>query len=142
MNEETTVRKSVGRLWKEVLRQYFSGSPAWRLSRRYGVSPKAIVRMADEYMQGKIDIFDLVAKKSIDMQIKKTSQAKQIEQLSAEVERLRARAAELEKALKMSTIKVEGYEIMLRALEEERGVNVLKKAGAERSRSSRSDTKK
>ena len=142
MNEETTVRKSVSRLWKEVLRQYFSGSPAWRLSRRYGVSQKAIARMADEYMQGKIDIFDLVAKKSIDMQIKKTSQVKQIEQLNAELERLRALNAELEDALKMSTIKVEGYEIMLRALEEERGVSVLKKAGAERSRSSRSDTRK
>ena len=142
MNAETTLRKSVGRLWKEVLRQYFSGSPAWRLSRRYGVSQKAIVRMADEYMQGKIDIFDLAAKKSIDMQIKKTGQAKQIEQLNAELERLRALNADLEEALKMSTIKVEGYEIMLQALEEERGVSVLKKAGAERSRSSRSDTKK
>ena len=142
MNEETPLKKSVGRLWKEVLRQYFSGSPAWRLSRRYGVSPKAIVRMADEYMQGKIDIFDPVARKSIDMRIKKTSQVKQIEQLNAELERLRALNADLEKALKMSTIKVEGYEIMLQALEEERGVSVLKKAGAERSRSSRSDTKK
>ena len=142
MNEETPLKKSVGRLWKEVLRQYFSGSPAWRLSRRYGVSQKAIARMADEYMQGKIDIFDPVARKSIDMRIKKTSQAKQIEQLNAELERLRALNADLEEALKMSTIKVEGYEIMLRALEEERGVNVLKKAGTERSRSSRSDTKK
>lgn len=40
----------------KMLREYFSGVPIERLSRRYGYSEKKIRELASSYKQGKIDI--------------------------------------------------------------------------------------
>ena len=50
--------------------------------------------------------------------------------------------AELEEALKMSKIKAEGYEIMMRIIQEEYGIDLPKKVAAKQSESSKSDTRK
>ena len=43
---------------------------------------------------------------------------------------------------KLSNIKVEGYEIMLRILEDEYGIDLSKKVEAEQSKNSKGDTRK
>ena len=59
-----------------------------------------------------------------------------------EVRLLRDKIAALENALKLSNIKAEGYEIMLRILKEEYGIDLSKKVEAGQSANSREDTRK
>ena len=85
--------------------------------------------MAEDYKSGTIDIFSPMEKKKFDKQFK-------------EVDQLKVRIAELEEALKMSKIKAEGYEIMMRIIQEEYGIDLPNKDEAMQSANSKSDTRK
>lgn len=117
----------------KMLREYFSGMPLKDLSKRYGYSEKRIISLASEYKQGKIDIFDDRDKRKLAMSMMSHEE---------EVRLLRDKIAALENALKLSNIKAEGYEIMLRILKEEYGIDLSKKVEAGQSANSREDTRK
>ena len=117
----------------KMLREYFSGMPVKDLSKRYGYSEKKIISLASEYKQGKIDIFDDRDKRKIAMSMMSHKE---------EVRLLQDKIKALESALKLSNIKVEGYEIMLRILEDEYGIDLSKKVEAEQSKNSKGDTRK
>lgn len=104
-----------------VLREYYSGIPKEDLRRRYGVSPRKLEEWIESYRSGKINIFDERDKHAIEMARKDDKE--KIRQLESELRLLR-------ETLKMSQIKVEGYEYMLELLKEEEGIDLLKKAGA------------
>ena len=114
---------------RRALKAYFSGEPLKQICRRYGYSRVRLLAMAEDYKSGKIDIFGPMDKKKIDKQFK-------------EVDQLKARVAELEEALKMSKIKAEGYEIMMRIIQEEYGIDLPKKVEAKQSANSKSGTRK
>lgn len=117
----------------KMLREYFSGTPAETLSRRYGYSEKKIKLLASEYKQGKIDIFDGPDKRKIAMSIMSHEE---------EVRLLKDKIAALESALKLSNLKAEGFEVMMGILKDEYGIDLSKKVEAEQSRNSRRATKK
>jgi len=117
----------------KMLREYFSGMPLKDLSKRYGYSEKKIISLASEYKQGKMDIFDDRDKRKLAMSMMSHEE---------EVRLLRDKIAALENALKLSNIKAEGYEIMLRILKEEYGIDLSKKVEAGQSANSREDTRK
>ncbi|MCR4825163.1 MAG: hypothetical protein K5849_07410 [Bacteroidales bacterium] len=50
--------RAMQRAQGKMLREYFSGVPVENLSKRYGYSVVKIKKLATEYKQGKIDIFD------------------------------------------------------------------------------------
>jgi len=114
---------------RRALKAYFSGEPLNQICRRFGCSRARLQAMAEDYKSGKIDIFGPMDKKKIDNHLN-------------EVDQLKARVAELEEALKMSKIKAEGYEIMMRIIQQEYGIDLPKKVEAKQSSSLKSDTRK
>ena len=117
----------------KMLREYFSGVPIERLSRRYGYSEKKIRELASSYKQGKIDIFEVRDQKKIAM-----SELTHKE----EVELLQMKIKSLEHALKMANIKAEGFEYMMGVLKEEYGIDLSKKVEAERLKHSKKSTQR
>lgn len=117
----------------KMLREYFSGTSVDILSRRYGYSVKKIKSLAADYNQGKIDIFDDRDKRRIVMSVMSHQE---------EVQMLQDKIKALERALKLSNIKAEGYEVMMDILKDEYGIDLSKKVEAEQSRNSKSDTRK
>ena len=130
---EVKTMRAVQRAQTQMLREFFSGVPISSLVKRYGYSEKKIKTLAVEYKQGKIDIFDNPLKRRINMSIMSHQE---------EVQLLKDKIAVLEDALKMSQIKVEGYEIMLDRLKEEYGIDLSKKVVAGQSRNSKKGTRK
>jgi len=130
---EVKTMRAVQRAQTQMLREFFSGVPISSLVKRYGYSEKKIKTLAVEYKQGKIDIFDNPLKRRINMSIMSHKE---------EVQLLKDKIAVLEDALKMSQIKVEGYEIMLERLKEEYGIDLSKKVVAGQSRNSKKGTRK
>jgi hypothetical protein len=59
-----------------------------------------------------------------------------------EVQLLQDKIRALEDALKLSNIKAEGFEVMMRILKDEYGIDLSKKVEAEQSKNSRKDTRK
>ena len=117
----------------KMLREYFSGVPIPSLMRRYGYSEKKIRELASAYKRGEIDIFEVRDQKKIAM-----SELSHKE----EIELLQMKIKSLEDALKMATIKAEGFEYMMGVLKEEYGIDLSKKVEAERLRHSKKDTRK
>ena len=117
----------------KMLREYFSGVPVGALSKSYGFSEKKILSLASEYKQGKIDIFDDRDKRRIALSMMSHEE---------EVKLLQDKIKALENALKLSNIKVEGYEIMMRVLKDEYGIDLSKKVDAGQSANSKGDTRK
>ena len=117
----------------KMLREYFSGVSVESLSRRYGYSVIKIKTLANDYKQGKIDIFDNPQKRKI---------ATSIMTHQEEVQLLRDKIRALENALKLSNIKAEGYEVMMDILKDEYGIDLSKKVEAEQSKNSKSVTRK
>lgn len=103
------------------------------LSRRYGYSVNKIKSMVIDYKQGKIDIFDDRNKRKIALSMMSHQE---------EVQMLRDKIKALEHALKLSTIKAEGYEVMMEILKNEYGIDLSKKVEAEQSKNSKSGTRK
>ena len=117
----------------KMLREYFSGVPVESLSKRYGYSIVKIKTLATEYKKGKNDIFDNPQKRRIAMSIMTHQE---------EVQLLQDKIRALEDALKLSNIKAEGFEVMMRILKDEYGIDLSKKVEAEQSKNSRKDTRK
>ena len=125
--------RAMQRAQAKMLREYFSGVPVESLSKRYGYSIVKIKTLATEYKKGKIDIFDNPQKRRIAMSIMTHQE---------EVQLLRDKIRALEDALKLSNIKAEGFEVMMRILKDEYGIDLSKKVEAEQSKNSRKDTRK
>ena len=125
--------RAMQRAQAKMLREYFSGVPVESLSKRYGYSVVKIKTLATEYKQGKIDIFDNPQKRRIAMSIMTHQE---------EVQLLQDKIRALEDALKLSNIKAEGFEVMMRILKDEYGIDLSKKVEAEQSKNSRKDTRK
>ena len=117
----------------KMLREYFSGVSVESLSKRYGYSIVKIKTLATEYKKGEIDIFDNPQKRRIAMSIMTHQE---------EVQLLQDKIRALEDALKLSNIKAEGFEVMMRILKDEYGIDLSKKVEAEQSKNSRKDTRK
>ena len=127
------VYRTLQRTQGKMLREYFSGMPVEDLSKRYGYSEKKIISLASEYKQGKIDIFDDRDKRRIALSMMSHEE---------EVRLLQDKIKALENALKLSNIKVEGYEIMMHILKDEYRIDLSKKAEAGQSTNSKGDTRK
>ena len=127
------VYRTLQRTQGKMLREYFSGMPVEDLSKRYGYSEKKIISLASEYKQGKIDIFDDRDKRRIALSMMSHEE---------EVRLLQDKIKALENALKLSNIKVEGYEIMMHILKDEYGIDLSKKAEVGQSTNSKGDTRK
>ncbi len=127
------VYRTLQRTQGKMLREYFSGIPVEDLSKRYGYSEKKIISLASDYKHGKIDIFDDRDKRRIALSMMSHEE---------EVRLLQDKIKALENALKLSNIKVEGYEIMMRILKDEYGIDLSKKAEAGQSTNSKGDTRK
>ena len=127
------VYRTLQRTQGKMLREYFSGMPVEDLSKRYGYSEKKIISLASEYKQGKFDIFDDRDKRRIALSMISHEE---------EVRLLQDKIKALENALKLSNIKVEGYEIMMHILKDEYGIDLSKKAEAGQSTNSKGDTRK
>jgi len=132
-DSDRSLQKFLRKRNARVLREYYSGVPAETLHRRYGMSLKRIKELSEQYRSGKIDIFDERDKYAIEMSRKDDKER---------IRELESKVRSLESAVKMSNIKIEGYEYMLSQLKEEEGIDLLKKAGAGRSANSSRATKK
>ena len=130
---ESKSYRAMQRAQGKMLREYFSGVPVESLSKRYGYSIVKIKTLATEYKQGKIDIFDNPQKRRIAMSIMTHQE---------EIQLLQDKIKALEDALKLSNLKAEGYEVMMRILKDEYGIDLSKKVEAEQSRNSRKATRK
>ena len=130
---ESKSYRAMQRAQAKMLREYFSGVPVESLSKRYGYSIVKIKTLATEYKKGKIDIFDNPQKRRIAMSIMTHQE---------EVQLLQDKIRALEDALKLSNIKAEGFEVMMRILKDEYGIDLSKKVEAEQSKNSRKDTRK
>lgn len=117
----------------KVLREYYSGVPLSDIRRRYGITESRLKGLSSSYMNGEIDIFD--ARDKIAIEMARKDDKEKIRQLEDKIRRL-------EESVKLSRIKIEGYEYMLALLKEEEGIDLLKKAGAGQSWHSGSDTEK
>ena len=117
----------------KMLREFFSGMPVENLSKRYGYSILKIKKLAEEYKQGKIDIFDNPHKRRITMSIMTHQE---------EVQLLKDKIKALEDALKLSNIKAEGFEVMMRILKDEYDIDLSKKVEAEQSKNSKENIQK
>lgn len=117
----------------KMLREFFSGMPVENLSKRYGYSILKIKKLAEEYKQGKIDIFDNPQKRRITMSIMTHQE---------EVQLLKDKIKALEDALKLSNIKAEGFEVMMRILKDEYDIDLSKKVEAEQSKNSKENIQK
>ena len=125
--------RAMQRAQEKMLREYFSGVPMENLSKRYGYSIVKIKTLATEHKQGKIDIFDNPQKRRIAMSIMTHQE---------EVQLLQDKIRALEDALKLSNIKAEGFEVMMRILKDEYGIDLSKKVEAEQSKNSKRDIRK
>ena len=130
---EAKCYRAMQRAQGKMLREFFSGVPVENLSKRYGYSIVKIKTLATEYKQGKIDIFDNPQKRRIAISIMTHQE---------EVQLLQDKIKTLEEALKLSSIKAEGFEVMMRILKDEYGIDLSKKVEAEQSRNSKKDTRK
>ena len=130
---EAKCYRAMQRAQGKMLREFFSGVPVENLSKRYGYSIVKIKTLATEYKQGKIDIFDNPQKRRIAISIMTHQE---------EVQLLQDKIKALEEALKLSSIKAEGFEVMMRILKDEYGIDLSKKVEAEQSRNSKKDTRK
>ena len=130
---ESKCYRALQRAQGKMLREFFSGVPAENLSKRYGYSVLKIKKLASEYQQGKIDIFDNPLKRRIAMSIMTHQE---------EVQLLQDKIKALEHALKLSQLKAEGYELMMGILKDEYGIDLSKKVEAEQSKNSKSATRK
>ena len=117
----------------KVLREYYSGVPLSDIRRRYGITESRLKGLSSSYMNGEIDIFD--ARDKIAVEMARKDDKEKIRQLEDKIRRL-------EESVKLSRIKIEGYEYMLALLKEEEASDLLKKAGAGQSGHSGSDTEK
>ena len=117
-----------------IIREYLSGRKTGAmLAKEHGISRNSINHMISRYNQRISGNFakTQVTPIMLPQRLKQTETAV----LKDENERLK-------RQLKMAELKIEGYQIMGEILEEEYGIDLLKKAVAEQSPVSKKDTQK
>jgi transposase-like protein len=123
------------RLTKErIIREYLSGAKTARmLSEEYGMSRNAINHMVSRHQDNYLPNFEV--KPILPAMKSKTKSPDQNDKLLQENQELR-------RQLQLAKLKLEGYEIMGDILEEQYGIDLLKKAGAKQYRVSKKDIQK
>jgi len=118
----------------QIIHECLSGrKTAAMLAREYGLDKSAVCKMISRYKQKNDIIFTETICPPI-MPRKRTNPSNDAAQ-QAEIE-------ELKRQLQLAQLKIEGYQIMGDILEEEYGIDLLKKAGAEQCRVSKKDMQK
>ena len=120
---------------ERIAQEYLSGHKTGAmLAREYGLHRNSVSKIVSRYCQKNSDIFAETLITPI-MPHKKVKQPSDASALRAENEQLR-------RQLKLAQLKIEGYQIMGDILEEEYGIDLLKKAEAKQSPVSKNDTQK
>lgn len=120
-------------LRQTIIQDYLSGrKSSYMLSIEYGVDQKNINKMVHRYQQKN----GTILAESITTPIMGRKK-KQQEDLSLKLEN-----EELRRQLKLAQLKLEGYQIMGDILQEEYGVDLLKKSEAKQSSDLKNDTQK
>jgi transposase-like protein len=120
---------------ERIAQEYLSGRKTGvMLANEYGLHRNSISKIVSRYCQKNSGTFAETLITPI-MPPKKVKQSSDTSALQYENERLR-------RDLKLAQLKIEGYQIMGDILEEEYGIDLLKKAGAGQSPVSKKDTQK
>ena len=115
-----------------IIAEYVSGRKTGAmLAKEYGVHRNSINKMVSRYYQKNSDIFAGTF-------IEPITPSKKLK--PTDIATLQAENEQLKRRLQMAELKLEGYEIMGEILEEEYGIDLLKKAGAGQSPVSKRDT--
>ena len=132
---ELTSKGKLPRMVKErIIQEYLSGSKTARmLSEEYGMSRNALNHMISRHKNKFMPNFE--HKPILTPMKPKTT-------IDVKCEALNKENLELRRQLAMAQLKLEGYEIMSEILEEQYGIDLLKKAGAKQSRVSKRDDQK
>lgn len=121
-------------LRQAIIQDYLSGrKSSYMLSVEHGVDQKNINKMVRRYQQKN----DSILAESITVPIMGRKKKQQEEDLSLKLEN-----QDLKRQLKLAQLKLEGYQIMGDILEEEYGIDLLKKSEAKQSTDSKNDTQK
>ena len=135
MDGQRKKRTDVPRMVREqIIQEYLSGRKTRAMfGREHGICPKSVNKMVSRYQQKNSATFDGKISQPImpRTKIKTTDHSA----LQAENERLK-------RQLHMAQLKIEGYQIMGDILEEEYGVDLLKKVEAGQCRVLKKDTQK
>jgi hypothetical protein len=119
---------------QEIIQAYLSGiSGSYDLSIKYGVSQKSIYAMFKRYKQKNSAIFA----DTISQPIMPRTKVKTTDHTS-----LQAGNERLKRQLQQAQLKIEGYQIMGDIMEEEYGIDLLKKVEAGQCHVSKKDTQK
>lgn len=119
---------------ERIIRECSSGhKSAAMLAREYDIDPSAISRMISRYKQQN----EIIFAETIIPPIMPRKRVKPSTDSTLEAEN-----EELKRQLKLAQLKIEGYQIMGDILEEEYGIDLLKKAGAGQSRVLKKDMQK
>lgn len=119
---------------ERMIREYLSGMKTARmLSEEYGMSRNAINKMISRYKDSFLPNFE--QKPIVLPAMKQKSKKVNDSDLMREIEELR-------RQLKDAQLKIEGYEIMGDILEEQYGIDLLKKSEAKQSPDSENGTQK
>ncbi len=118
-----------------IVQEFISGRKTGAmLAKEHGITRNSISKMVGRYYERNSDIFAPTTHITPIMSPQR-SKPTDTAALRAENERLR-------RQLKLAELKLEGYEIMGDILEEEYGIDLLKKAGAGQYQVSKKDTRK
>lgn len=119
---------------ERMICEYLSGVKTARmLSEEYGMSRKAINKMIARYKDKYLPNFE--QKPIVPPSMKQKSKLTNNSELMSEIQKLR-------RQLNEAQLKIEGYQIMGDILEEQYGIDLLKKSGAKQSPDSKNDMQK
>lgn len=119
---------------QEIIQDYLSGrKSSYMLSVEYDLDQKSINKMVNRYKQKNTFIFEDQLSQPIMGRKKKQDSVS--EDLNLKLEN-----QELKRQLHLAQLKLEGYQIMGDILEEEYGIDLLKKSAAKQSSGSKNDT--
>lgn len=119
---------------QEIIQDYLSGrKSSYMLSVEYDLDQKSINKMVNRYKQKNTFIFeDQLSRPIMSRKKKKDSVSENLN--------LKLENQELKRQLHLAQLKLEGYQIMGDILEEEYGIDLLKKSAAKQSSGSKNDT--
>ena len=119
---------------ERIVQEYLSGlKTGVMLAREYGLHRNSVSKIVGRYNKKNSSIFT----ETISKPIMPRKKAKLVDSTALQVEN-----EQLKRQLQRAHLKIEGYQIMGDILEEEYGIDLLKKAGAGQCRVSKKDTQK
>lgn len=119
---------------QKIIQDYLSGrKSSYMLSVEYDLDQKSINKMVNRYKQKNTFIFEDQLSRPI------MSRKKKKDSVSEDLN-LKLENQELKRQLHLAQLKLEGYQIMGDILEEEYGIDLLKKSAAKQSSGSKNDT--